>query len=147
MKSDIDRLMLERNLDAIIVHGGEEFNAARYYLSNGAQITHGTIFKLRDKPALLVCSRMELEEALKSGLEVKTDADLDYHERYKESEGDSIKATGLHWQDVLQMLGLNSGRIGLYGVWQINQTIALYRYSDQSADSLRICRRGKRDAD
>ena len=66
MKSDLDRLMLERELDAIIVTGGEEFNSARYYLSNGAQITHGSIFKLRDKPALLVCRRMELEEAAKA---------------------------------------------------------------------------------
>ena len=52
MKSDIDRLMRERELDAIIVTGGEEFNTARYYLSNGAHITHGTIFKVIDKPAL-----------------------------------------------------------------------------------------------
>ena len=45
MKADLDRLMRERDMDAIIVAGGEEFNAARYYLSNGAQITHGAIFK------------------------------------------------------------------------------------------------------
>ncbi|MCY3780084.1 MAG: Xaa-Pro peptidase family protein [Chloroflexi bacterium] len=127
MKSDIDRLMLEREFDAIIVTGGEEFNSARYYLSNGAQITHGTIFKLRDKPALLVCSRMELEEAAKSGLDVKTDVELGYHERYRDAEGDSIKATGLHWSDVLGVLGLSAGRVGLYGTWQINKTIALYR--------------------
>lgn len=127
MKSDLDRLMLERELDAIIVHGGEEFNTARYYLSNGAQITHGTIFKLRDKQALLACSRMELEEAAKSGMDVKTDAELGYYDRYKDAEGDSIKATALHWSDVLERLGLSAGRVGLYGAWQINKTIALYR--------------------
>ena len=127
MKSDLDRLMLERELDAIIVTGGEEFNSARYYLSDGAQITHGSIFKLRDKPALLVCSRMELEEAAKSGLDVKTDAELGYYDRLKEAEGDSFKATALHWSDVLNCLGLSAGRVGLYGAWQINKTIALYR--------------------
>ncbi len=127
MKADLDRLMLERELDAIIVTGGEEFNPARYYLSNGAQITHGTIFKLRGRPASLVCSRMELEEAAKSGLDVKTDVELGYYDRYKEAEGDSIKATALHWSDVLARLGLSTGRVGLYGTWQINKTIALYR--------------------
>ncbi len=127
MKSDIDRLMLERDLDAIIVCGGEEFNTARYYLSRGAQITHGSIFKLRDKSALLVCSRMELEEAAKSGLDVKTDVELGYYDRYKDAEGDSIRATALHWSDVLNKLGLSAGRIGLYGAWQVNKTIALYR--------------------
>ena len=127
MKSDIDRLMSERELDAIIVTGGEEFNTARYYLSNGAQITHGSIFKLRDEPALLVCNRMELEEAEKSGLEVLTDVELGYYDRYKEAEGDNIRATVLFWSDVLQRVGLSAGRVGLYGTWQVNKTIALYK--------------------
>ncbi len=127
MKSDLDRLMRERELDAFIVTGGEEFNSARYYLSNGAQITHGSIFKLQDKPALLVCSRIELEEARKSGLDVKTDAELGYYERLAETENDGIRATARHWSDVLRQLGLRGGRIGLYGAWQINKTIALYR--------------------
>ena len=126
MKSDIDRLMRERELDAIVVTGGEEFNTARYYLSNGARITHGSIFKVIDQPALLVCNRMEVEEAAKSGLEVMTDVELGFHDRYKEAEGDSIRATTLHWSDVLSRLGLSAGRIGLYGAWQVNKTIALY---------------------
>lgn len=127
MKSDLDRLMRERELDAIIVTGGEEFNSARYYLSNGAQITHGSIFKLRDKPALLVCSRMELEEAQKSGLDVKTDVELGYYDRLREAESDAIRATALHWSDILGHLSLREGRVGLYGTWQINKTIALYQ--------------------
>ncbi len=126
MKTDIDRLMRERELDAIIVTGGEEFNSARYYLSNGARITHGSIFKVVDKPALLICNRMELEEAAKSGLEVMTDVELGFYDRYKETEGDGIRATVLHWSDVLLRLGMSAGRIGLYGAWQVNKTIALY---------------------
>lgn len=127
MKSDLDRLMRDRKLDAFIVTGGEEFNAARYYLSSGAHITHGTIFKLVDRRALLVCSRMELEEAAKSGLEVLTDAELGYHDRLKEAEGDGMRATTLFWSDVLTRLGLREGRIGLYGAWQVNKTIALFK--------------------
>ena len=126
MKADLDRLMLDRDLDGIIVAGGEEFNAARYYMSNGAQITHGAVFKRRDKPALLVCNRMEVEEAARSGLDVLTDVELGFYDRLKEAEGDSIRAMALFWSDVLVHLGLNSGRVGLYGTWQINKTIALY---------------------
>lgn len=126
MKSDIDRLMRERDLDAFIVTGGEEFNTARYYLSDGARITHGSIFKVADKPPLLVCNRMEMEEAAKTSIDVLTDVELGFYDRYKEAEGDSIRATVLHWSDVLRRLGLRAGRIGLYGAWQVNQTIALY---------------------
>ncbi len=127
MKSDMDRLMRERRLDAIIVTGGEEFNTARYYLSNGANITHGAIFKVHGQPALLVCNRMELEEAEKSGLAVQTDVALGYYDRYKDAKGDGIKATVLHWSDVLRKLGLGGGRVGLYGAWQVNKTIALFK--------------------
>ncbi len=126
MKSDIDSLMRQRELDALIISGGEEFNSARYYLSNGAHITHGTIFKLPDEPALLVCNRMELEEAQKSDLTVMTAAELGYYKLYEECEGDGIRATALFWRAILERLGLRGGRIGLYGAWQINKTIALY---------------------
>ena len=127
MKSDLDRLMRERKLDAIVVTGGEEYNSARYYLSGGAQITHGSIFKRQDKTALLVCNRMELEEAKKSGLDVKTDVELGFYDRLEETEGDAIRAAALHWSDILRGLGLREGRVGLYGTWAINKTIALYR--------------------
>jgi len=126
MKSDIDRLMQELNLDAFIVAGGEEFNAVRYYLTNGAHITHGTVFKVRGKDALLVCSGMELEEAQKSGLRVATTAELGFHEVLKDADGNAQKATALFWAQVLEKEGLSEGRVGLYGTWQVNLTIALY---------------------
>lgn len=126
MKSDIDRLMHERNLDAFIVAGGEEFNAIRYYLSNGAHITHGTIIKVRDKETLLICGGMELEEAQKSGLRVATTAELGFYEVFKEADNDPIKAQAHFWGKVLVEEGLNEGRVGLYGTWQVNKTIALY---------------------
>ncbi len=126
MKADIDRLMAERDLDAFIVFGGEEFNSARYYLSNGAHITHGSIVKARGGAALLVCSRIEVAEAQKSGLQVKTDAELGWNERLKEAENDGLKATALFFGDLLEAVGVTEGRIGLYGAWQVNKTIALY---------------------
>ncbi len=126
MRSDLDRLMEENNLDAFIVAGGEEFNTVRYYLSNGAHITHGTIFKVRGKDALLVCNRMELEEAQKSGLRVATDVELGYYDIFAKAEGNAQKATALFWSKILSDEGLDKGRVGLYGTWQVNLTIALY---------------------
>ena len=125
MKSDLDRLMRERDLDAFVVTGGEEFNAIRFYLSNGAHITHGSIFKSREQEPLLVCSRMELEEAQKSGLKARTDAELGYQEHLAAADGDNFGATVLFWRDIFLSMGLKGGRVGLYGTWQINKTIAL----------------------
>lgn len=127
MKADLDRLMQARQLDGLIVGGGEEFNTVRYYLCNGAHITHGAIFKRRGGKPLLVCNRMELEEAQKSGLSVRTDAELGYDDILKAAEGDALKAAARFWAKILAGLGLPAGRIGLYGTWQVNKAIALYR--------------------
>lgn len=134
MKSDIDRLMQERNLDAFIVAGGEEFNTIRYYLTNGAHITRGTIIKIRDKDALLICNGMELEEAQKSGLRLKTDSELGYFDIFKEADNDPHKATARFWKKLLVDEGLAEGRVGLYGTLQVNTTIALYNALLQEVD-------------
>jgi len=126
MKSDIDRLMKDRDLDALIVAGGEEFNTIRYYLTNGAHITRGTIIKLRDQDALLVCNGMELEEAQKSGMRIKTDGELGFYDIYKDADNDVNKATAQFWKKLLIDEGLSAGRVGLYGTWQVNTTIAIY---------------------
>ena len=135
MKSDIDRLMQERDLDALIVAGGEEFNTARYYLTNGAHITRGTIVKIRGKDALLICNGMELEEAQKSGLRIKTDGEVGFYELYKDADNDPNKAQALLWKKLLIEEGLLAGRVGLYGTWQINTTIAVYNMLLQEADA------------
>ena len=125
MKTQLDALMDERDFDAFIVAGGEEFNTARYYLTEGAHITGGTIFKLRGRDALLVCHGMELEEARKSGLEIRSYEELGYRDLLVELEGDNYAATVKFWAQVLDELGLAEGRVSLYGAWQINQAIAL----------------------
>lgn len=126
MKSDIDKLMQARELDAVIVTGGEEFNAVRYYLSNGAHITRGEIYKVQGQDMLLVCNGMELEEARKSGLRVEVDADLGYYDISVQENHDPLKTTALFWAKTLSEMGLESGKVGLYGTWEVNATIMLY---------------------
>ena len=62
MKSDIDRLVTELALDAIIVVGDESPNPYRDYLTNRARAT-GTILKKRGQDAVYVVNAMEREEA------------------------------------------------------------------------------------
>ena len=125
MKSQLDDLMHERELDAFIVAGGEEFNSARHYLTKGAHITGGVIFKLRGREALLICHGMEMQEAKKSGLELRSFEELGYRDMLVDAKGDSYAATVKLWAQVLSELGLEGGRVSLYGAWQINQAIAL----------------------
>ena len=45
MKSDLDVLMQERNLDAIIVFGNAENNPPMYYLTGGGHINSAILIK------------------------------------------------------------------------------------------------------
>ena len=76
MRSDIDRLMAERELGAIIAAGGEQQNTIRAYLSNGVDIHGGITIKKHGSAPVLLVSAMEIEEAAHSGLQVVTYDDL-----------------------------------------------------------------------
>ena len=55
MKSDLDRLMAERELDALFVSGGTRDNPAMHYLANGAKVGEYTLLikKHTEKPVLI----------------------------------------------------------------------------------------------
>ena len=71
MKTDIDTLMGEKNLDALLVLGNAENNPPMYYLTGGGHVSDATLIRKRSEAAVLYCNDMEREEAAKSGLNVK----------------------------------------------------------------------------
>ena len=78
MKSDIDALMQEKNLDAIVVFGNAEHNPHMYYQTGGGHVSAATLIKKRGKDAVLFCNDMERDEAAKSGLEYSFTANFLY---------------------------------------------------------------------
>lgn len=132
MKADLDRLMTQRGLDAIIVAGGEQESSPRNYLSNGAHITGGLIIKKVNHPAVMIVSPMETEEAAQSGLKVYSTYDMGWAEIYKEAGFDTTKATVAYWENCLRTLDVPSGKIGIYGVGDLNVYIELVRLLDKT---------------
>jgi Xaa-Pro aminopeptidase len=125
MKSDLDRLMTERDLQALVIVGDETYSTPRDYLTNGAQVTGGLVIKKRGADPMMIVNPMEIEEAAASGLEVLTYNDLDFAELLKQAEGDRSKAqTGL-WERALRRQGVPSGKIGIYGTSDVNVYIDL----------------------
>jgi len=56
MKQDLDRLMAERNIDALVVEGPDGFDVANpdfNYFVNGAHV-NGVVIKKRGEPTLLI---------------------------------------------------------------------------------------------
>ena len=124
MKSDIQRLMAERGLDAIYVGGGEGFSDIRVYLANGADITGGVIIVKKGSDPVLIVNGMEIEEAQASGLQIASYGDIGYMRAVAEISDPTSRAVKLV-EMCLQQAGVEGGRVGMYGRDAINNTMAL----------------------
>ena len=71
MIDDLDLLMQQRGIDAVIVPMHEHMHAAFRWLARGAKVTRGYAVKLVNRAPVLVTYPMEREEALATGLEVR----------------------------------------------------------------------------
>jgi len=114
VKQDLDRLMEERGLDAALVAGAVHGNPAMYYMTNGAGLTGGFVLKKRGEEPVLLCSPMEREEAIASGLTVVNMSKYDFVSILRET-GDRLAATVELYRRVFADLSV-SGRVGFYGL-------------------------------
>lgn len=119
MRSDLDRLMTERDLQAVIVAGGEFQNTMRAYLSNGVDTHGGITIKKRGQAPVLIVSAMEIEEAAKSGLQVMTYDDFEWDQIVAKAEGDQNKMQIGLWGNIFEKLAIPAGKIGIYGTGEI----------------------------
>ena len=77
MKQDLERLMEERGLNALVVAGKMNGNPPMYYMANGAKIIGGYLIKKRNEEPVLLSSPIDREVAAASGLATATTARYD----------------------------------------------------------------------
>lgn len=134
MKSDLDTLMQARNLDAILVLGNAEHNPPMYYLIGGGHVSNAVLFKKRSEPAVIYCNAMEREEAAKSGLQVIPTR---------------LSATETLLKDTKEILGaqdITSGRVALYGIFDVGTTLALIDALKSAAPEVEFVGEEKEDS-
>ena len=126
MKTDLDILMQENNLDAILVTGPAQHNPAMVYLTGGGHLTNADLIKKRGEEAVLFYNPMERDEAAKSGLKTKNLADYKFNDLLKQTQGDHLKATIKRYQLMFNEHGVTSGRVALYGRSEIGTNYAIF---------------------
>lgn len=136
MKSDLDQLMQQRNLDAFLVASDESYNAVRDYLSSGARVTGGTIIKKRGEPATMIVNGMEVEEAKASGLRVLVREQLDYIDLVKAHRNDGTALMAAWWHKMLDVCGVQAGRVGVYGSGDLNVYLEVFRALEAAASEI-----------
>ncbi|MBT7073799.1 MAG: aminopeptidase P family protein [Anaerolineae bacterium] len=125
MKTNLDQIMQDRNIDALLVLGDAEHNAPMYYLTGGGHVNAATLIKPRDKDATLFCNDMEREEAKNTGLKTITYSKYSLKDLRKEAKGDMIQIMALRLEKMLGDCGVNSGRVGVYGQTDLSASFSM----------------------
>src|SRR5688500_14932892 len=123
MKSDFDDLMQKRNLDAIVIFGNAEHNPPMYYFTGGGHVSHATLIKKRGQEAVLFHGDMERDEAARSGLKLIPYSKYDIDDLLKKADNDFLLANAMRYESMLKDLGDVSGRVGVYGPYDVRAVL------------------------
>jgi Xaa-Pro aminopeptidase len=114
MKNDIDQLMEQKNIDAMLVVGSARHNSAMVYFTGVVHASDALLIKKRGESAVLIHNSMERDEAARSGLETKSFDDYELEKYLTEFDGNKTKALAHRMRDILDDFQV-SGRVSLYG--------------------------------
>ena len=114
MQNELDRLMVTRGLDALVVSGKVLGNPPLVYLLNGARLTQALLIKKRGELPQLIVSPIERDEAVAAGYPVILNSRYGFADLIAECEGDMLVASVAYQQRIFTDLGVR-GRVGFYG--------------------------------
>jgi Xaa-Pro aminopeptidase len=128
MKSDLDALMAQRNLDSLLVMGDSSGNTVLNYLTGGEHLERALVVKRRGGPFTLIHGGMERDNAARTGLRlVNRDQVYKPYELLRKHEGDALAAQTDYLQQVIHDQGLE-GRLGVYGQYDAGAAYALFSH-------------------
>jgi Xaa-Pro aminopeptidase len=113
MLSDIDSLMQERAIDALVISGSPKECKDLCYFTGPVAVSGAMVLKKRGASPVLLCISMERDEAAKSGLTLFTYSQLGYAEALKEAKT-QFEASLTFLKKILQNFEI-SGRVAFYG--------------------------------
>ncbi len=125
MRQDIDQLMQDRGLEALVVLGSGQHNPFMVYLMGGAHLTRAYLIKKRGQPPLLFHRAMERDEAAKSGLECKTLEAYRPDQLLNEAGGEAMLANARLLKLMLEEAGLYTGKVSFYGLMESGEAYSL----------------------
>ena len=137
MRADLDRLMMEAQIDGLIVIGDKAANPYRAYLTRHSK-ANGSVFMKRGEPAVFVVnSGMELDEAATSGLKVYTLADFGQSELMRNYNGAADLVSRDLFCNILRQLEF-TGKIALFGVADLNTALLQVTAVDECMPDVQI---------
>ncbi len=145
MRADLDRLMTERNLDAMLVEGPDGLSAVNSdynYFVGGRKIV-GLVLKKRGEAPMLVYAPMEQQQAEQTGLTLIPRDRWNMRDILRET-GDAFLAQVQYRRRMFTDLGIR-GRLGVYGVVRAGQSFAVLAALSQQMPDLELVAEFERD--
>jgi Xaa-Pro aminopeptidase len=138
MKTDLDTMMLEKGLDAILITGPGQHNPAMVYMTGVANITNADLIKKRGEEAVLFHYPMERGEAARSGIRTKSLSDYNFEELLKQANGDNLQAIVKRYHRMFDDLGITSGNVAIYGRAEIGSNYAVFSALQKEAPDITL---------
>jgi Xaa-Pro aminopeptidase len=126
MKNNLDVLMQENDLEAILITGPAQHNPAMVYMTGGGHVSYADLIKKRGEAPVLFYNPMERDEAAKSGLKTKSLMTYNFTELLNQAKGDYQLAIAKRYQLMLAEFGIDSGKLALYGRSEIGTNYAIF---------------------
>jgi len=137
MKSDLNQLMQDAGLDALLVFGPASHNAAMVYFTDLHHLSWGYLLKQRGQPPIHIHHPMERDEAKATGLSTRNQNDFDYKEIYKKSGGDDIKSQIELLIRIFKEYKI-SGRVAIYGQYELGPGLSILKGLDEALPEVEI---------
>ena len=137
MKSDLDRLMQEAGLDALLVTGPRAHNPSLAYFTGPAHLTAADLLKRRGDPPVLFCRSMERDEAARTGLQAQTIDAYKPFELLEQAGGDTARQRAMLYQRMCADLGIR-GRLAVTGCADLGLGFATLQHLQALVPELEI---------
>jgi len=129
MKTDLDQLLQNNNLDALLIIGNGQNNPPLVYMTGGAHLSDAYLIKKRNQSPILYHHMMERDEAQKSGLETRIIETIDLNRITNFTAGKGNLQ--FQWavallRKILEDLDLSSGRVAIYGQYETGKAYAMF---------------------
>jgi Xaa-Pro aminopeptidase len=137
MKADLDQLMREAGLEALLITGPAAHNPNKAYFTGLVHVTSGYLLKKAGEPPVLLHRSMERDEAARTGLETKTIEDYRPTDLIEKSQGDQVQAEALLLKKILDEYEV-SGRVGLYGKAELGAGFSTFNRLQEALDGIEL---------
>jgi Xaa-Pro aminopeptidase len=137
MKADLDQLMREAGLEALLITGPAAHNPNKAYFTDLVHVTSGYLLKKAGEPPVLLHRSMERDEAARTGLETKTIEDYRPTDLIEKSQGDQVQAEALLLKKILDEYEV-SGRVGLYGKAELGAGFSTFNRLQEALDGIEL---------